>query len=229
MRDDEISELNASYLLEIDNIKSQSKNLSNKIIILKLQNVALNEIIDEYISETTITKEEFNQAETENQVTTSKNIWEIGESVPLPSLPTNIKSYTDYRFYNIDGTPHKRLQSVAWTDELGCRRYNNDYIVALGSFYSTDIGDRFEITLDTGNVFTVILGDGKADIDTDVNNMYAPCTNYNGEACANVLEFIVDKNILSDKAYNYGSVDYYDKLKGNIIKMTYLGRDTTIL
>lgn len=227
IRDDEISELNASYLLEIDNIKSQSKNLSNKIIILKLQNVALNEIIDEYISETTITKEEFNQTETGNQVTTPKNIWEVGESVPLPSLPTNIKSYTDYRFYNIDGTPHKRLQQAAWTDEHGCRRYNDDYIVALGSFYSTDIGDRFEVTLDTGRVFTIILGDGKADCDTDVTNMYAPCINYDGEMCANVIEFIIDKYVVDSEMYSYGSLDYHSEFKGNVIKMVYLGRDSS--
>ena len=227
IRDDEISELNAAYLLEIDNIKSQSKNLSNKIIILELQNVALNEIIDEYISETTITKEEFNQAETENQVTTSKNIWEIGESVPLPSLPTNIKSYTDYRVYNVEGTPHKRLQQAAWTDEHGCRRYNDDYIVALGSFYSTDIGDRFEVTLDTGRVFTIILGDGKADCDTDVTNMYAPCINYDGEMCANVIEFIIDKYVVDSEMYSYGSLDYHSEFKGNVIKMVYLGRDSS--
>lgn len=153
------------------------------------------------------------------------NKWEIGQEVPLPSIPSNMKLCTDYRFYNIKGTPHNRLQLSAWTDEFGCRRYNDDYIVGLGSFYSVDIGDRFEITLDTGRVFTIILGDGKADCDTDELNMFTPCFNYEGEYCANILEFIVDKDVMYDKCYQYGSLDYHDEFKGDIVKMVYLGRD----
>lgn len=151
--------------------------------------------------------------------------WEIGEEVPLPNIPTNMKFCTDYRWYGIEGTPHKRLQEVSYTDELGCRKYNNDYCVALGSFYSNRIGDRFEVTLDTGVTFTVITADMKADIHTDSTNRYAPCVNYEGQECANVLEFIIDKNVVSNEMYAYGSLDYYDYFKGNVVKMTYLGRD----
>lgn len=151
----------------------------------------------------------------------------IGESLPLPTLPTNIKSYTDYRAYGLWYTPHYRLQQSAYTDEYGLRRFNDDYIVAMGAFYSTDIGDRFKVTLDSGNEFTVILGDGKAPIDCDENNMYAPCFNYNGEKCANVLEFIIDKNVMSSEVYSYGSIDCIDKFSGNIVELVYLGRDTS--
>ena len=42
--------------------------------------------------------------------------FEIGEYVPLPPLPTNIKSYTDYRCYNLWYTPHYRLQQASRTD-----------------------------------------------------------------------------------------------------------------
>lgn len=151
----------------------------------------------------------------------------IGEEVPLPNLPTNIKFCTDYRFYNIAGTPHNRMQNVCYTDEYGIRKYNDDYCVGLGSFYSTQVGDRFEITLDTGEVFTVILADGKADCDTDISNMYTPCVNYDNEEAANVLEFIIDRYAVDDKMYEYGSLDYYDKFKGNITTMIYLGRDNS--
>lgn len=151
----------------------------------------------------------------------------MGEDVPLPDMPTDMKQYTDYRIYGIEGTPHNRLRNSSYTDIDGMRRFGSDYIVAIGSFYSTDIGDRFEVELDSGNVFTVIVGDGKADVDTDINNMYAPCTNYNGEMCANVLEFIVDTDTLPEKVISYGSVSHFEYLAGDIERMTYLGRDTS--
>lgn len=153
--------------------------------------------------------------------------FEIGETVPLPTLPTNIKNYTDYRHYNLWYTPHYRLQQVAYTDENGLRRFNDDYIVALGKFYSESIGDRFKVTLDTGREFTVIFGDGKAPIDCDENNMYTPCRNYDGERCANVLEFIIDSGVMAKEVYAYGSIDCIEEFKGNIAKMEYLGRDNS--
>lgn len=151
--------------------------------------------------------------------------FKIGEAVPLPSLPTHVKFCTDYRCYNLWYTPHYRLQQAAYTDEKGLRRFNDDYIVGLGKFYSESIGDRFKITLDTGNEFTVFFGDGKAPCDCDGNNMYTPCKNYNGEECANVLEFIIDKEAISKEVYAYGSIDCLAEFAGNIVKMEYLGRD----
>jgi len=155
----------------------------------------------------------------------SSGEWKIGEELLLPNLPTEFKSLTDYRVYNIQGTPHNRLQKVSYTDETGCRRYNEDYHVALGSFYSVHIGDRFEITLDTGRVFTIIMADGKDDRDTDVNNMYHPCYDYDGKQQANVLEFIIDTAVLPTEVYQYGSLHCLDEFKGDIVKITYLGRD----
>lgn len=145
----------------------------------------------------------------------------------LPQIPTRVKFFTDYRCYNLWYTPHYRMQQMAWTDSQGLRRYNDDYIVALGSFYSIDIGDRFEVTLDTGTKFTVILGDGKVDVDCDNRNMYTPCLDYNGNESANMLEFIVDEKALDPEIYDYGSLDLIDNFKGNVVKMVYLGRDTS--
>ena len=151
----------------------------------------------------------------------------IGEDVLLPDLPTDRKVCTNYTVYGIPGTPHNRMQKLAYTDALGCRRYGEYYIVGLGSTYADRIGETFEVELETGVVFKIITGDMKADCDTDVTNRYGPCVNYNGESCANVLEFIVDREVLSKKAYQWGGVDYYEEFKGNIVRMTYLGRDTS--
>lgn len=157
---------------------------------------------------------------------TKTHRFEVGEICDLPDLPTRVKACTDYRCYNIPSTPHWRLQQCAWTDEYGLRRFNDDYIVGLGTYYSTDIGDRFEITLDTGRVFTIILGDNKADCDTDKTNRYKPCSYYNPED-ANVLEFIADFDVMPDWVYARGTIDCLDDFSGNIAQMKYIGRDNS--
>ena len=160
--------------------------------------------------------------ESSDHVVSSHN---IGEALDIPEISTHVKFCTDYRAYNIEYTPHYRLQQLAWTDSYGLRRYNDDYLVALGSYYSTSIGDRFLVTLDTGKSFTIMLADGKWDIDCDVDNMYTPTTDYNGDKAGNLLEFIIDKYAVSDEMYEYGSLDYYEEFKGSETSMIYLGRD----
>lgn len=149
----------------------------------------------------------------------------VGQNMELPDLPTDRKVCTDYRFYNIPGTPHNRMQLAAHTDDIGCRRYGEFYIVGLGSAYANRIGETFEVELETGVVFKIITGDMKPDDDTDATNRFEACYNYDGEYCANVLEFIMDKEIFDIKAYQWGGVDWYENFKGNIVRMTYLGRD----
>ena len=221
------SKLSQIHITNLD-LKVKNEKLKNEIADNKSKIKTLkenNEIQSKMIAEYKAIIDRYEETGIPQKIVNTINKWEIGQEVPLPSIPSNMKLCTDYRFYNIKGTPHNRLQLSAWTDEFGCRRYNDDYIVGLGSFYSVDIGDRFEVTLDTGRVFTIILGDGKADCDTDELNMFTPCFNYEGEYCANILEFIIDKDIMYDKCYQYGSLDYHDEFKGDIVKMVYLGRD----
>lgn len=217
--------------IRIEKNKIEQENIEYKAKIEFLNN-KINSIIDKHASEVETLQNKIQ--ELEEQLATKKEEevikkpkFEINEECDVPSVNTHVKLYTDYRFYNIWYTPHYRLQQVSWTDEQGCRRFNDDYIVALGSYYSTDIGDRFEVTLDTGRVFTVILGDGKWDIDCDERNMYTPCASYDGLPAGNLLEFIIDDTMVSNGVISYGSLDYYENFKGNVVKMVYLGRDTS--
>lgn len=208
---------------EIDDLKNHNSTIEEDLKQIEAQNAEL-----------LIKIEEMNQ-KIEEETTIIDNIianpsttsWAVGEEVPLPDLPTYRYLCTDYRFYNLPNTPHYRLQQVAWTDEMGCRRFNNDYIVGLGSGYSIDIGDRFAVELENGFRFTIIMGDGKNDqTDTDQEtHRYTPCKDYDGNDCANVIEFIIDDQIMAKEAYKYGSLSYYDIFNSNIKSMIYLGRD----
>jgi hypothetical protein len=112
----------------------------------------------------------------------------------VPKIDTSAKTYMDYRC--ISAGLQADLQAEARTDDQGFRRYGDDYMVAMGSYYG-EVGDRFEVTLSSGKVFTVIKGDAKSDRDTDALHMHR-----NG----NVIEFIVDADRISDASKSSGNM-----------------------
>lgn len=134
-------------------------------------------------------------------------------------VPTNIntsfKSYMDYRCITNVSSIQYQLQQQAYTDDKGLRKIGDDYCVALGTYYTSSCGERFEITLSNGNSFTVIVSDIKNDAHTDRTNRYNPL---NG----NVVEFIVDTNVLSNEVIYHGSVGHYEEFSGEIISVSKL-------
>lgn len=139
------------------------------------------------------------------------------ETLDIPTCNTEFKTYMDYRCITDKTSAQYELQQFAWTDEDGFRRIDNDYIVAMGTYYAENVGDRFKVTLDTDNEITVIIGDIKQDIHTDYFNQYTPIYDENGIFFSgNVLEFIVDTDVLPKVPRRLGTVSYFNYLKGNI-------------
>lgn len=139
------------------------------------------------------------------------------ETLDIPTCNTEFKTYMDYRCITDKTSAQYELQQFAWTDEDGFRRIGNDYIVAMGTYYAENVGDRFKITLDTDNEITVIIGDIKQDVHTDYFNQYTPIYDENGIFFSgNVLEFIVDTDVLPKVPRRLGTVSYFNYLKGNI-------------
>lgn len=130
----------------------------------------------------------------------------------IPDGDTSFKTYMDYRCITNTRSMQYKLQTKAWTDDEGLRRINDDYIVALGTFYAEHIGDRVKITLDTGEEFTATVGDFKANCHTDATNRYTSMTN----GCKNVVEFIVDTKSMNSKPRRMGDISYCYGMKGNI-------------
>ena len=138
-------------------------------------------------------------------------------SYDIPTCDTSFKAYMDYRCITDDTTKQWEIQQNAWTDNDGFRRVNNDYIVAMGTYYAEECGKRFRITFDSGSEITVTVGDIKQDCHTDYLNQYTPVYDENGIfVSANVLEFIVDTNVLSEMSQVLGTVGHHDYLNGNI-------------
>lgn len=138
----------------------------------------------------------------------------------IPDYDTSFKTYMDYRKITDKSSAQYMLQMESYTDNMGLRKYEDHYIVAMGTYYSDNVGDTFKITLDNEKSFNVIIGDIKANCHTDSKNMYSPVYDNNDNLIsANVIEFIVDTKELDRSVKKLGTVSAYDNFKGNIVKI----------
>jgi len=130
-------------------------------------------------------------------------------------LPTGadgaFKTYMDYRKITNQSSKQWHLQQLAVTNDDGFRMFNGKYLIAVGSYYSKEVGKEFRITLADGFTFNAIVGDLKMDKHTDNNNQYMP---ENG----NIVEFIVDVDKLDPLTKKLGDVSN-SGLKGKIISI----------
>ena len=127
----------------------------------------------------------------------------------VPDIDSDFKSYMDYRCITNTESAQYELQQECYTDENGLRVYDGYYVVALGTYYSSTIGDKFKITLDSGEELYCVVGDVKADCDTDKTNRYVPI---NG----NIIEFIVDTRKLPKDVRFMGTVSALDDFEGSV-------------
>lgn len=106
------------------------------------------------------------------------------------------------------------------TDSNGILKYDDYYVVAMGSYYSNKkIGSTFRISLDSGIVFDVIIGDNKADKDTDSLNMYRPKGYNRGE----IIEFITACGQEDKSCCKYNCMSDYNRSLGDLSSLGFNG------
>lgn len=134
----------------------------------------------------------------------------------IPDNQNGFKSWMPGSAITSKASPQYKLLQMATSDDNGLWKYNDDYLVALGSFYSTTIGDRFEITLSSGVVFTMVLGDQKSDAHTNSTHQV---TSSNG--C--IMEFIVDMSkFKSTASYTTGDISSIG-FEGTVVQIAKIG------
>lgn len=196
------------------------KQCENQEIIIENQQTIISEISEIKTKNESI--DNTNEPDLETSITKTCLVEIVEQEIQLeiPDCDTSFKAYMDYSCITDDTTMQWELQQKAYTNEYGLRKIGTDYCVAVGSYYSETIGERFKITLDNNNEFTVIISDLKKDEHTDSSNRYSPVYDENGEFySANVLEFIVDTDQLHSMVTTLGTVSYYDEFEGNIISI----------
>lgn len=119
----------------------------------------------------------------------------------LMPITNGFKSFMSYRAITNSNSHQYKLQKNASTEKYGIRQVDGRYCVAIGTAFTSRIGQYFDLVLENGEVIPCILGDVKADIHTDSENCY---TISNG--CAS--EFIVDMDSLSKKARLNGDMSF---------------------
>lgn len=217
---------------------------------LLLENITLQEKNDELYSDnvklTEAVKElrEINKALMQEPVVTDND---VGSKERLPEgVATNRYDCEGYKFPS--NTQQWLLQGQCETDwETGIRIFTRGTTryrcVAMGTAYGIDIGDTWEVTLNNGYSFPIILADYQHDISViDPNdfgeryvydnngNIIDVLRNYDGQECVHVLEFIADLDEIPQAAKEAGGMHgltiFGGKFGdgGNIAKLKYLGR-----
>lgn len=136
---------------------------------------------------------------------------ELYESLELPQGDCSAFLYMDYRAITDTASKQWELQQSAWTDNQGFRRIGDDYCVALGTFYG-QVGDRFRVTTDRGNVYWIRMSDAKGG---DSNGWYHVA----GDGRINLVEFLVATECLPSEVTFSGDCGVLENIGGNVIKI----------
>lgn len=143
-------------------------------------------------------------------------------SLGVPNINSSFKTYMDYRaITNKNSAQYKFIHKWGWCDNQGFMRCGGErnlgikddyYLIALGSYYGTEIGTKYRITTNTGKVFYGALADCKSNRHTDSTNQYVPSNK-------NVVEFVVDTRKLNKNVKYHGSANVYMPLNGSVVKI----------
>lgn len=122
------------------------------------------------------------------------------------------KSFMDYTAITAKGSQAYRLQhSYGTTSDSGVRVVRGRYCIALGSYYTHNVGQYVDLVLEDGTVIPCIIGDCKADCDTTDNHSVG------GDG--SVAEFIVSTSSLSKEVKTSGDCSDIPGWSGKIVEV----------
>lgn len=90
------------------------------------------------------------------------------------------------------------INKIASPDQDGFMKLDDRYLIAIGSKFNTEPGQYIDLILENGIVIKCIMGDAKADIDTDATNTFT----YKSRCCS---EFIIDEHTIRKDIYERGN------------------------
>lgn len=139
----------------------------------------------------------------DDQYTRSEYI--ADEKCEYRSIPATWNTRKSFESMTVFGknTRQQRLQNCAYTDAMGFRIVDGRYCIAVGSAVGKTVGTYIDVVLENGTVIPCVMGDQKANRDTDSSNQRT------SNGC--VSEFIVDTKALKrngTKASARGDVSF---------------------
>lgn len=223
---------------EIDSLKEAYKTeISIKDCSLRRQEAEISSLRSSLIEAVETNKRKTAEIEKLNDVIIRmRTIPAADQKERIPDGRTNVFFYEYYTKITDPTTDAYKLQQECFTGfSTGIRLYEDDegdtyYCAALGSAYGTDIGDAWAVTLKNGVEFKIIRADFKNDPLLDPNYYGDSCQNYDGKACTNVIEFVVEEKAIPSEVREkgtYSALNAFGGLYGDggdIAKIEYLGR-----
>lgn len=127
----------------------------------------------------------------------------ISRNVPKNS---SRKTYMDYRKITDTSSEQYKLQQNkdCYTTDTGLRKVNEYYCIAVGTYYSENIGDKLIVHMENGENFKAIVADIKDDKHTDETNMQH-------RKDGSVIEFVVDTKKLPELVRKMGDISYMNE------------------
>lgn len=189
-------------LLEMDKCNNYITLLSDEV----LNYPEYTDIIQEEINRVISIVEQYS----EDLKFINRGVFNIPESYTL----RDFKSYEDYRAITSKVSKHYKLQNeYAITSPDGLRKVNGRYCIAVGSYFTTAIGQYIDVILENGTVISCILGDQKSDAHTDALHIAH-------KSDGSIVEFIVDLDVLDSIPRGMGSVSYvYEEWKSPVAQI----------
>lgn len=90
------------------------------------------------------------------------------------------------------------INDLASPDYDGFMKLDDRYLIAVGSRFNTQPGQYIDLILENGVVIKCIMGDAKADCDTDLTNTFT----YKSRCCS---EFIIDEKTIREDIKKRGN------------------------
>ncbi len=150
--------------------------------------LAINEIVNDTLVATD--NDEILAAKAEFESNIKKTIHNIPNSFVNPMSGRTVKyegGKTIERSSKITYGKSGLINKLASPDDDGFMKLDNRYLIAVGSRFDTEPGQYIDLVLQNGIVIKCIMGDAKADVDTDATNTFT----YRSRCCS---EFIIDED-----------------------------------
>ena len=188
-------------------------------------------------------KEQLIQATAKDSIAdkSTGKVSKAGQSGDIPLLPpegvhTNTFRCEDYRLFDPRSEQFKLQKCCCTSMRTGIREYISKtadvYLcAAMGGAYGTQIGQAYAVRLRNGYRFNVIVADFKHPIDEASPYDYGDSdTNYDGDECINIIEFVVDMDVVPQEVKQAGTMSALPEMGGlygyggDIVKIERLGK-----
>lgn len=201
----ELEENIESYTIELDSLKTKKNDLEAYNKVLNDKNDELSVKNEKYKEQLNKYEESLSKYEQQEKASRSNHSGQVS------SLDTGFRSWMPYTALR-SGTSQYKVVHMASVNEYGILEYDDRAVVAVGFGWGLTIGETATVTTTNGS-YKIVVGDWKAKCDTDSTNKV---TTSNG--C--VVEFIVDRNSLTNCIKTTGSVSSVSKYSGKVLSIT---------